>query len=165
MGLKMSPLPNVGRASARPVALLAFLLAAACASSGVPGAKIPSPKLQIISRTNLADVAPSVPTGIAVHYEIRISNEAAVPVTLKRIDLDAMAGGGFTVEAKTRVYDVTIPPGETRSVEFVTTAYINDPLSYQSRSPVAIRAQALFESPEGKVQSIAQQRVTMNSGD
>ncbi len=51
------------------------------------------------------------------------------------------------------------------TVDFDTTAYINDPLSYESRAPVAIRAQALFDSPLGKVQSIVQQRVSMYSGD
>ncbi len=144
---------------------LVLLLATACASASMPSAKIPAPKLQIISHTNLANIPGSLPTGIAVHYEIRVSNEAAVPVTLKRVDLNAMAGGGFTIEAKTRVYNVQIAPGETRSVDFVTTAYVNDPMGYESRAPVAIRAQALFDSPEGKVQSIAQQRVTMSSGD
>jgi len=140
------------------------LLLAACAS-GVPGAKIPLPKVQIIARTNLADVVPTMATGIGVHYELRITNVAEVPVTLKRVDLDSMAGGGFGVAAKTRLYDVTIAPGETRSVDFDTTAYINDPLSFESRAPVAIRAQLLFDSPVGKVQSIVQQRVSMNSGD
>ena len=145
---------------------LALLLAAACASSSaVPGAKIPQPKVQIIARTNLADVVPTMATGIAVHYELRITNVAEVPVTLKRADLDSMAGGGFNVASKTRLYDVTIAPGETVSADFDTTAYINDPLSYESRAPVAIRAQLLFDSPLGKVQSIVQQRVSMHSGD
>ena len=100
-----------------------------------------------------------------VRYEIQVTNEAAVPVTLKRIDLSSLGGGGFTLQARTRVYDATIAPGETRSVDFETTAYINDPLSYESRAPVAIRAVALFDSAEVKVQSIAQQRVSMISGD
>ena len=149
----------------RATALLALVLLAACASSAGPGAKIPTPAMQIISHTNLADLAPTMATGITVHYEFRITNRAAVPVTLKRIDLDAMPGGGFTVEAKTRVYDVTIAPGDTQSVDFVTTAIIDDPTSYESRAPVALRAQALFATPEGNLQSSVQQRVSMNSGD
>src|SRR5688572_6792379 len=145
---------------------LLSLLAAACASSSVtPGAKIPLPKVQIIARTNLAEVAPTMATGIAVHYELRITNVAEVPVTLTRADLDSMGGGGFTVQAKTRLFNVVIPPGETVSADFDTTAYIADPLSYESRAPVAIRAQLLFDSPLGKVQSIVQQRVSMHSGD
>jgi len=66
-----------------------LLLAAACASSSaMPGAKIPKPKVQIIARTNLSEAMPTMATGIAVHYELRITNVAEVPVTLTRADLD-----------------------------------------------------------------------------
>lgn len=148
----------------RALLLLSLLLAAACASAG-GGAGIAKPKVQIIARTSLANLAPTMATAIAVHYELRITNVAEVPVTLKRVDLDSMAGGGFEVAAKTRLFDVAIPPGETRSVDFDTTAFINDPLSFESRAPVAIRAQALFDSPQGKLQTSVQQRVSMYSGD
>lgn len=140
-----------------------LLIAAACASS--PGAKIPLPKVQIIARTNLSEVMPTVATGIAIHYELRITNVAEVPVTLTRADLDSMGGGGYNLAAKTRLYKVTIAPGETVSADFDTTAYVNDPLSSDARAPVAIRAQLLFDSPLGKVTSIVQQRVSIYSGD
>src|SRR4051794_18673920 len=98
--------------------ILPLFLAIACASA-TPGAKIPKPKLQIIARTNLSEIVPTVATGIAVRYDIEITNQAQVPITLKRIDLDSMAGGGFQVESKTHIYDVTIAPGDTRTVDFV----------------------------------------------
>jgi hypothetical protein len=148
----------------RALLLPALLVAAACASSG-GGAGIARPKMQIIARTSLANVTPTMASAIAVHYELQVTNVADVPVTLKRVDLDSMAGGGFEVASKTRLFDVTIPPGETRSVDFDTTAFVNDPLSFESRAPVAIRAQALFDSPKGKVQTSVQQRVSMYSGD
>ena len=148
----------------RTLALIA-LFAAACASGGGPSANIPKPKIQIIARTNLSEAAPTVATGINVRYEIAITNNAQVPITLKRIDLDAMAGGGFELQAKTRQYDVTIAPGDTQSVDFVTAAYIRDPTGSDARTPVAVRAQALFDTPEGKMSSIVQQRVSIYSGD
>ena len=148
----------------KTLALIA-LFAAACSSGGGVGANIPKPKLQIIARTNLSEAAPSMATGINVHYEIEITNNAQIPITLKRIDLDSMAGGGFELQSKTRQFDVTIPPGDTRSVDFVTAAYIKDPTGNDARTPVAVRAQALFDSPEGKLQSIVQQRVSIFSGD
>ena len=148
----------------RRLVFLAFLIAAACASGGGPAANIPKPKVQVIQRTNIAESVPTVPSGLPVHYEIRITNQAQVPITLKRVDLDSMAGGGFQLESKTHIYNNTIAPGDTASVDFVTTAYI-DPTRYDSRAPVAVRAQALFDSPEGKVQTIVQQRVTAASGD
>lgn len=143
-------------------AFLVALLFAGCAS-GPAGAlaRLPRPKVQIFSRTNLVETSPSMASGVAVHYEIRITNQAEIPITLKRIDLDAMAGGGFQVQAKTRIFDVTIAPTETRSVDFDTTAYINDPLGADARQPVAIRATTLFTTAQGKLQSITQQRVSM----
>ena len=148
----------------RTLAFIA-LFAAACSSGGGIGANIPKPKLQIISRTNIAEAVGSMATGINVHYEVVITNNAQIPITLTRIDLDAMAGGGFELQSKTRQFDVTIPPGETRSVDFVTAAYIRDPTGNDARTPVAVRAQALFDSAEGKLQSIVQQRVSIFSGD
>ena len=145
---------------------LSALLVSACASTGSgPTAQLTRPKVIIIARTNLADTAPSLSAGVPMHYEIRITNQADIPITLTRIDLDAMAGGGFQVQAKTRIFDVTIAPSETQSVDFDTTAYINDPTGTDARQPVAIRAITLFETAKGKLQSITQQRVSIVSGD
>lgn len=145
---------------------LSLLLVAGCASApSGPAAQLLRPKVTIIARTNLAGVSPTVASGLPVHYEIRITNQASIPITLKRVDLDAMEGGGFQVQAKTRVFDVTIAPAETRSVDFDTTAYITDPNGYSSRQPVAIRAITLFDTAQGKLQSITQQRVSIESGD
>jgi hypothetical protein len=141
------------------------LLAAACASGGGPGANIPKPKLQIIARTNLSEVMPTVASGIDVRYEIVITNNAQIPITLKRIDLDSMAGGGYQLQSRARVFDVAIPAGETRSVDFAAVAFINDANFASASAPVAVRAQALFDSAEGKVSSVAQQRVSIFSGD
>ena len=145
---------------------ISALLTSGCAStSSGPTAQLARPKVTIIARTNLADTAPSLSAGVPMHYEIRITNQADIPITLKRIDLDAMAGGGFQVQSRTRVFDVTIAPAETRSVDFDTTAYINDPTGTDARQPVAIRAITLFETTKGKLQSITQQRVSIVSGD
>jgi hypothetical protein len=150
----------------RNTLLLAAVLAAACATSHTSQkvAKIPSPDVQIIQRTNINENIPTIPTGIAVHYEFRIKNNAAVPITLKRIEFDALAGGGFNVESRSRPYEEIIAPGETRSVDFATTVFI-DPRSYSSQAPVAVRAVLLFDSPEGSLQKVVQQRVSANSGD
>jgi hypothetical protein len=143
---------------------LALLIAASCASTpSGPVAQIPRPKVAIFTRTDLTE-SPSVPSGVPVHYEIRITNEAEIPITLKRVDLDALAGGGFQVESKTRIYDLTIAPAETRSVDFDTTAYIDDPRGFESRQPVGLRVVTLFDTAQGKLQSVTQQRVGMGAG-
>ena len=151
--------------SSRTIALTILIIAGCATGPAGPIAQLPRPKVTIIARTNLADTSPTMASGVPVHYEIRITNQADIPITLKRVDLDAMAGGGFQVQAKTRIFDVTIAPAETRSVDFDTTAYISDPNGYESRQPVAIRAVTLFDTAQGKLQSITQQRVSIVSGD
>lgn len=154
---------RLARTLSASFAALAFV---GCASTpSGPTAQLTRPKVTIIARTNLSASSSSLASVLPLHYEIRITNQADIPITLKRVDLDAMAGGGFQVQAKTRVFDVTIAPSETESVDFDTTAYINDPNSYDSRQPVAIRAVTLFETAKGKLQSITQQRVSILSGD
>lgn len=146
--------------------LLALIVAAACSSGGGGiSANIPKPKVQIIARTNLSETAPTVPSGINATYEIAVTNNAEIPITLKRVDLDSMAGGGFSLQSRSRQYDMTIAPGETRSVDFTTAAYISDPNSFDARQPVAVRATAYFDSAEGKLSTIVQQRVSIYSGN
>jgi hypothetical protein len=144
-------------------ALVAFT---ACASGPVSQAtaNIPKPDVVIVQRTNINENVPMMPTGINVTYEFQIANKAAVPITLKRIDFDAMAGGGFDVQSKSRPYQVAIGVGEKISVDFVTTVFI-DPRNYNSQAPVGVRAVLLFDSPEGSLRTVKQQRVSANSGD
>ena len=100
-----------------------------------------------------------------VHYEFRIVNQAAVPITLRRIDLDSLGGGGITIESKNRQFNTVIQPGTAQSVDFMTTAFISNPSNYSSRSPVQLRATALFDSPEGSLQKVVQQQVRPEGSD
>jgi predicted component of type VI protein secretion system len=152
----------------RRVFAAAVLVAlAACSSSSHVSqtvANIPKPDVVIVQRTNINESIPMMPTGINVTYEFQIANKAAVPITLKRIDFDALAGGGFEVQSKSRPYEVAIGVGEKISVDFVTTVYI-DPRNYDSQAPVGVRAVLLFDSPEGSLRTVKQQRVSANSGN
>lgn len=142
-------------------ALSLILIAAACATGNQlsqQAARIPKPEITIIGRTDLTNV-PTVASGVEVHYEFRIVNQAEVPITLKRIDLDSLGGGGISIQSKNRQFNTVIQPGQAQSVDFMTTAYINDPSSYSGRSPIQLRATALFDSPEGALQRVVQQQV------
>jgi LEA14-like dessication related protein len=144
-----------------------LLIAAACTSSNQlsqNAAHIPQPEITIISRTDMTNV-PAVASGINVHFEFRIANQAEVPITLKRIDLDTLGGGSIAIQAKNRPFNIVIQPHTAQSADFVTSAYINDPNNYSGRSPVQIRAVALFDSPEGSLQKIVQQQVRPEGSD
>jgi hypothetical protein len=148
-------------------ALFVLLMTAAC-SSGTQlsqnAAHIPQPEITIIGRTDLTNV-PTLASGITAHFEFRIVNQAEVPITLRRIDLDSLGAGSIAIQAKNRPFNLVIQPHTAQSADFVTTAYINDPNSYSGRSPVQIRAVALFDSPEGSLQKIVQQQVRPEGSD
>jgi hypothetical protein len=149
------------------IALSALLIAAACTTGNQlsqTAAHIPKPEITIIGRTDLTNI-PTVPSGVEVHYEFRIVNQAAVPITLRRIDLDSLGGGGITIESKNRQFNTVIQPGTAQSVDFMTTAFISNPSNYSSRSPVQLRATALFDSPEGSLQKVVQQQVRPEGSD
>lgn len=147
-------------------AVVAAIVVSACAGSQVSQnvAHIPAPNIVIIGRTDLTNT-PSIASGITVHFEFRIANQAQVPITLKRIDLDGIGVAGITIESKARQFNTVIQPGTQESVDFATAAYIADPGSYMGRTPVQIRAVALFDSPEGSLQRIVQQQVRPEGSD
>jgi hypothetical protein len=143
------------------IALSALLLAAACTSGNqvsLNAAHIPSPDVTIIGRTDLTNV-PTVASGVEAHFELRVLNQADIPITLRRVDLESLGGGGIAIQSKNRQYDTVIQPHTAQSVDVMTTAYINDPNGFAGRSPVQIRMTALFDSPQGSLQKVVQQQV------
>jgi LEA14-like dessication related protein len=143
------------------LALSAFLIAAACTSGNQLSqtvAHIPTPDITIIGRTDLTNV-PTVASGVEAHFEFRITNQAEVPITLKRIEMSSLGGGGIAIESKNRPFNIVIPPHSVSTADFMTTALISDPSSYSGRSPIQVRATCLFDSPEGSLQKVVQQQV------
>jgi hypothetical protein len=145
----------------------ALLIAAAC-SSGTQlsqnAAHIAQPEITILSRSDLTNV-PTVASGVTAHFEFRITNQADIPITLRRIDLDTLGGGAIVIAAKNRPFNIVIEPHTAQSADFVTTAYISDPSNYSGRSPIQIRAVALFDSSAGSLQKIVQQQVRPEGSD
>jgi len=149
------------------VAVSVLFIAAACTSGNQLSknvAHIPQPEITIIGRTDMTNI-PTVAAGVPAHFEFRIVNQADVPITLRRIDLDSLGGGSIGIQSKNRQFDTVIAPHSVQSVDFLTTAFVNDPSSFAGRSPVQIRAVALFDSPEGSLQKVVQQQVRPEGSD
>ncbi len=145
----------------RNAIVLLLVIASGCTtgnSISQTAAHIPSPEITIAGRTDLTNV-PTVASGIEAHFEFRIVNQAEVPITLRRINIESLGGGGIVIESKNRKYETVIQPHTAQTVDLMTTAFINDPSGFSSRSPVQIRATALFDSPEGSLQKVVQQQV------
>jgi predicted component of type VI protein secretion system len=148
-------------------AVFALLAAVGCSSSNQlsqHAAHIPQPEITIIGRTDLVNI-PSIASGVPAHFEFRIVNQAEVPITLRSIDLTSLGGGSIGIQSRNRKFDTVIAPHMAQSVDFLTTAYLNDPNSFRGRSPVQIRAVALFDSTEGSLQKVVQQQVRPEGAD
>jgi LEA14-like dessication related protein len=149
------------------ITLSALLIAAACTSGNQLSqnvAHIPSPDITILGRTDLTNV-PTVASGVEAHFELRILNQADVPITLRRVDLESLGGGDIAIQSRNRQYKTVIEPHTTQSVDVMTTAYINDPNGFASRSPVQIRMTVLFDSSQGSLQKVVQQQVRPEGSD
>ena len=71
-------------------------------------------------------------------FEVRVRNNATVPISLRRVDLETPAMTEWGFPRQSRSYNEVIQPGETRSVRFFATAYTNtsrrsEPLSFRAR--------------------------------
>lgn len=144
-----------------------LLIAAGCASSdssGKPQARIPTPDITIAARSEVSNL-PGVATGIVAHLDFRILNNADVPITLKHIDLTGQAGIGVRIESKNRPFNTVIDPHSVQSVEFLTNAFLADPLggTAAKREPVNVRVVAYFDSPQGSLQKVMQQPVQIDT--
>ena len=144
-----------------------LFIAAACTSGNQLSqnvAHIPQPEITIIGRTDMTNI-PTLAAGIQAHLEFRIVNQAEVPITLRRIDLDSLGGGSIGIQARNRQFNTIIAPHSVQSVDFVTTAFINDPNSFSGRSPVQVRGVAVFDSPDGSLQKVVQQQVRLDGSE
>jgi len=147
--------------------IIPLVMAGACTSNNqisLRAAHIPSPEITIIGRTDLTNV-PTVASGIEAHFELRIVNQADIPITLRRVDLESLGGGGIQVQSRNRQYDTVIEAHGAQSVDVMTTALIPDPNSFSGRSPVQIRMTALFDSAQGSLQKVVQQQVRPEGSD
>jgi LEA14-like dessication related protein len=149
------------------IAFSTLLIAAACTTGNQVSqgaAHIPKPDITIIGRTDLTNV-PTVASAIEAHFELRILNQADIPITLRRVDLESLGGGGIAIQSKNRQYDTVIQPHSAQSVDVMTTAVISDPNGFSGRSPVQIRMTALFDSAQGALQRVVQQQVRPEGSD
>jgi len=148
--------------------LVALLLAAAlagCASSrsesGLGQAKVNLIEPEVtFTQTNLVpQVARGVTGGVPVHYEVRIANKSAEPITLTRIEVQSMGYGAYELSPQSRPFKQKIAPDHFEVVEFWAPATIEDPTLYGANGPVTLRAVAHFDSPVGQFQQVVVQQV------
>ena len=97
-----------------------LLLSLACTSTRIQRpASIPQPGLeaQLLHEVFFGS-ANSAPAPI----ELNITNRAAVPIVVRRVEIDSPGMGQYTLQRTVRDFRETIAPGETKALTMFATA-------------------------------------------
>lgn len=95
---------------------------------------------------------------LSVQYALRVENLAAEPVTLRQVTVQSVSVGGYTVAPTSKPFNVAIEPKQKQEVELWVPALAGDSV-VGANGPVTLRITCVFDSPTGKFQQIAMQRV------
>ena len=137
-------------------ALLLSLVLAACASSksDQPQAKIPDPGIGIEQVVGPRELG--YPYGsIEVKFNFAVQNNASIPLTLTRIDLqpEGVAGGAYTLRRNFYNFHQEIPPNTIGVVTFWAKA-MSWGRGPRETEPVTVRGVAHFDTPAGTTQKL-----------
>lgn len=137
-----------------PFAVL-LLLAIACASSKSSGNKTPKPDPPIDIEQLVGPSDLGYPYGpIEVQYQVVVQNPTSQPITLIRVDVSTLSGGGgYSLRRDSYNVRKTIAPNATDGVTFWAKAF-SFGRNLRDTEPITIRVIAYFESPAGNFQKI-----------
>jgi len=143
----------------RRLLLLSAIVLASCASSkstssSIP--KMPEPGIGIEQVVGPADLG--YPYGpIDVKYNLAVQNNAAVAITLTRVDLrsdqGATGSGAYTLRRDFYNFKQEIPPNSIGVVTFWAHAY-SFGHNMRDTEPVTVRGVAYFSTPTGPTQKV-----------
>jgi hypothetical protein len=136
----------------------ATLLLFSCATSSPKTATV-EPEFQIQQISNIPEAARYVTGRISVQYAVAVKNTTPAPLQLKRIDVQSVGYGAYTLAPTSLPFDVPIAPGETKVVQFWGGAFIDSSTISGANGPVTLRAVAQFDSANGPVRTTVVQQV------
>ena len=139
----------------------AVQLLASCSLNHSAGSKVPDPEVRLDQTSSMPGAAEYVQGGIPVSFRMTVTNRAAIPITLKRIDVSSVGeAGGYMVQSTTVPFDLTLPPGANDSVTF-TVAAVNAGYNVTgSNEPVTIRVISVYDTAEGGLQTVVIRQVS-----
>jgi hypothetical protein len=151
---------------------LSLVLVGACASGGTSAtsnnrtaanATSPAPEVQIMQVGGVPPAARHVTGGVSVQYAVEIANPSSEAITLKRIGVQSVSDGAYTVR-HSQPFDKLIPASERHVVEFFAPAYASGNSVVGANGPVTVRVTAEFEGPRGGFQHVVTQVVNSGTG-
>ena len=136
----------------------AALLLFGCTTSSPKTATV-EPELLIQQTSNIPEAARYVTGRISVQYAVAMKNVTSAPLQLKRIDVQSIGFGAYSLAPTSLPFDVAIAPGETKVVQFWGAAFIDSTTIMGANGPVTLRAVAQFDSVNGPVRTTVVQQV------
>jgi hypothetical protein len=137
--------------------LTALLILAACATdSAAPG---PEPDINIFQISRVA-VGTEHDTGpVSAQFAVEVKNRLAEPLSLRRVAVQSIGDGAYTLRPYSQAFNETIAPGETKRVAFWAPASVNVDTVSGANGPVTLRASLDFEAGGKKFQKVEVQNV------
>jgi hypothetical protein len=133
-----------------------FLFAACATNSAAPG---PEPDINIYQISRVA-VGTEHDTGpVSAQFAVEVKNKLTEPLSLRRVAVQSIGGGAYTLRPYSQAFNETIAPGQTKRVSFWAPAVINVDTVAGANGPVTLRASLEFEAGGKKFQKVEVQNV------
>lgn len=145
---------------------LAVLLLASCAStrsdSGLGAAKVDlvKPEIAISQLSSVPPAAEHTGGGLPIQYRLRVGNRSSEEITLKRIGLQSIGAGAYTVAPTSQAVRVPVTPDSFEAVDFWVPAFVEFNTTLGSNGPVTLRVTLQFDSPVGQFQEVVVRQVS-----
>jgi hypothetical protein len=135
-------------------ASVVLLIVAGCSSgSGASRVKIAEPEILLVQTNNVPIAARHSDGPLSIHYALRVENRAEQTIKLRRVTVQSVSEGAYSVGPTSRPFDVSIEPKQKEEVAFWVAASPGGTI-VGANGPVMLRVTCQFESPEGKFQHI-----------
>ena len=132
--------------SCRAIAVLALVLAG-CAAADQRPAQLLAPTVRVRQMAGQILPSPYAPVS-QIELLVDIFNESSEPITLKRLQLQSLTGGGFRFIPTSKAFNKVIPSGGVETFDLWVEIAAESP-GVDVRSPSTVRGTALFDSPAG----------------
>ena len=143
------------------IALSLGSLIAAC-SSAPKGPAMVRPEIEIDQVVGPGDEG--YPRGvIEVQFAMKISNRSTQPVTLRRIEIQSLGGGGYILRHETQTFHTTVEPNHFDTIKFWVRALAKGDTA-AANEPVTIRGVAQFDTPSGSTQQFFHKNISQFAG-
>lgn len=121
--------------------------------------------MQIQQLSRIAEAARNIEGGMPVKYRVRVANRGQDALTLKRIAVQSVGQGAYTLRPYSQTVNRKIEPDHYEDVEFTAPAVIEIATMYGANGPVTLRLTGYFESPHGSFEETQIEQVGDFSGN